>query len=217
MTGALQLRTEGLSVEFGHRSVLDDITMTAVAGQPVALTGPSGSGKTVLLHALSGLVAAARGRVLLDGVPIVSGTGAADRNFGVVLQSPGLASGLTAEENIALPLQARGCDQGDIASRVEEALATMDLAAAANRLVDDLSGGQRQRVGVARALAGRPRVVVADEPTAELDPLNRARVIAALLDPAAGRVVLIASNDPEVADACHHVLHLREGRLVPGG
>jgi putative ABC transport system ATP-binding protein len=212
--GARQLQAEGLCVDIGGRRLLDDVSLLAAAGRPVALTGPSGSGKTVLLHALSGLMSASRGSIALDGVPIAAGTHAADRHFGVVLQSPGLASGLTAAENIALPLQAHGIDRADISARVTEALAAMDLAGAGDRLVDDLSGGQRQRVGVARALAGRPDVVVADEPTAELDPSNRARVIAALLDPAAGRIVLIASNDPEVADACHHVLHLRDGRIV---
>jgi putative ABC transport system ATP-binding protein len=80
--------------------------------------------------------------------------------------------------------------------------------------VDELSGGQRQRVGVARALAGRPQILLADEPTAELDPANRARILELLLGPSAGMIVFIASNDPEVCLACRHVIHLRDGRLV---
>jgi putative ABC transport system ATP-binding protein len=210
----LQLRTQQLGVDFGHRTALHDITLVAEAGEPVALTGPSGSGKTVLLHALAGLLVPTRGHVLLEGGPVADDGMGAPHRIGVVLQTHGLAAGLTAEENVALPLQARGLRRADIAARCRDALGAMDLLGAANRLVDDLSGGQRQRVGVARALAGRPDVVVADEPTAELDPSNRARVLGALLDPSLGRVVLIASNDPEVAEACAHVLHLRDGRVV---
>jgi len=211
---ALQLRTERLGVDFGPRTALDDITLVAESGRPVALTGPSGSGKTVLLHALAGLLVPTRGRVFFEGGPAADDKVGTTHRIGVVLQTHGLAPGLSAAENVALPLQARGLRRGDIATRCQDALAAMDLLGAANRLVDDLSGGQRQRVGVARALAGRPDVVVADEPTAELDPSNRARVLAALLDPSLGRVVLIASNDPEVADACAHALRLRDGRIV---
>jgi putative ABC transport system ATP-binding protein len=137
--------------------------------------------------------------------------------IGVVLQSHGLASGLTAEENVALPLQARGLDPDETARRCREALAAVDLDGAARRVVDGLSGGQRQRVGVARALATEPDVLVADEPTAELDPANRSRVLSLMLDGPPERIVLVASNDPEVAAACHQVLHLRDGRIVSGG
>jgi putative ABC transport system ATP-binding protein len=208
-----QLRVEGLGVDFGARSVLDDITMTVPANRPVAVTGPSGSGKTVLLHAVAGLVPPTRGEVLFDGAALAVG----DHEgcvVGVVLQSHGLASGLTAEENVALPLQARGLHPDETARRCSEALAAVDLGEAARRVVDDLSGGQRQRVGVARALAMEPDILVADEPTAELDPANRSRVLSLLLDGSPERIVLVASNDPEVAAACHQVVHLRDGRIV---
>jgi putative ABC transport system ATP-binding protein len=192
---------------------LDDITMTVPADRPVAVTGPSGSGKTVLLHTVAGLIAPTRGEVLLDGMALAVGDDGGCV-IGVVLQSHGLASGLTAEENVALPLQARGLHPDETARRCREALATVDLDGAARRVVDDLSGGQRQRVGVARALAMEPDILVADEPTAELDPANRSRVLSLLLDGPPGRIVLVASNDPEVAGACDEVVHLRDGRIV---
>jgi putative ABC transport system ATP-binding protein len=208
-----QLRVQGLGIDFGTRSLLDDITMTVHANRPVAVTGPSGCGKTVLLHAVAGLLPPTRGGVFLDGTALAVG-GDQERIVGVVLQSHGLASGLTAEENVALPLQAQGLDPDETARRCREALAAVDLDAAARRVVDGLSGGQRQRVGVARALATEPDVLVADEPTAELDPANRSRVLSLLLDGPPGRIVLVASNDPEVAAACDQVLHLRDGRIV---
>jgi putative ABC transport system ATP-binding protein len=211
-----ELRVQGLGVDFGARTVLDDITMTVHANRPIALTGPSGSGKTVLLRTVAGLLPPTRGGVFLDGTALAEG----DHRrcvFGVVLQSHGLASGLTAEENVALPLQARGLHPDETARRCREALAAVDLDAAAHRVVDDLSGGQRQRVGVARALATEPDVLVADEPTAELDPANRSRVLSLLLDGSPQRIVLVASNDPEVAAACHEVVHLRDGRIITAG
>ena len=208
-----ELRATGLGVDLGDRAVLHDITLRAHAGESIAVAGPSGSGKTVLLLALAGILPAARGEVVLDGLAVTTADAELRSQFGIVLQAHGLASGLTAEENVALPLQARGLSGDDIADRCAEALSAVGLDDVGGRLVDSLSGGQQQRVGVARALAGRPRVFLADEPTAELDPPNRARVLSHLLDASAHRIVLIASNDPEIADACLHVAELRDGRI----
>jgi putative ABC transport system ATP-binding protein len=213
---AAELRAESLGVDAGGRAVLDGIDLVAAAGRSIALTGPSGAGKTVLLHALAGLVPLARGQVLLDGAPLHDSPGG-PRRIGLVLQHHGLAPGLTAEENIALPLQAWGYDREDIAARCEEAMNAVDLGGTGRRLVDELSGGQRQRVGVARALAGDPDIVLADEPTAELDPVNRAVVLSLLLDRSARRIVLIAANDPEITESCDQVLRLRDGRIDVSG
>jgi putative ABC transport system ATP-binding protein len=205
----LELRAEGLGVDAGGRALLDGVDLVATAGRSIAVTGPSGAGKTVLLRALAGHLPLQRGRVLLNGAAPPGGPG----RFGLILQNHGLASGLTAEENIALPLQARGLDNDDIVARCAEALLAVDLGGAGRRLVDELSGGQRQRVGVARALAGRPDVLLADEPTTELDPANRALVLALLLDRAAQRIVVIAANDPEITERCDEVVRLRDGRM----
>ena len=153
------------------------------------------------------------GEVLLDGVPIRALDQSSRHRIGLILQSHGLASGLTAEENVALPLQVRGLDADEIAARCADMLDGVDLSPVATRLVDDLSGGQRQRVGVARALAGRPDVVLADEPTAELDPSSRERVLSLVLRPALPRSVVIASNDPEILEECTQVVHLRDGQI----
>ena len=92
----------------------------------------------------------------------------------------------------------------------------MGLATLGDRLAGEMSGGQRQRVGVARALAGGPHILMADEPTAELDPDNRSLILGLLLAPSPPRIVVVASNDPEVTDACARVVHLRDGRLDDG-
>ena len=213
---AEELRAEGLGVDAGGRAVLDGVDLVATSARSIALTGPSGAGKTVLLRALAGHLDLDRGRVLLDGAPLVVSPDGPSR-FGLILQHHGLASGLTAEENIALPLQARGLDNDDIAARCAEALNAVDLGGAGRRLVDELSGGQRQRVGVARALAGRPDVILADEPTTELDPVNRALVLSLLLDRSARRIVLVAANDPEITESCDQVIRLRDGRIDVSG
>jgi putative ABC transport system ATP-binding protein len=210
---ASELRAEGLGLDLGGRGVLSDVTLTARVGEPLALSGPSGSGKTVLLLTLAGLLPATRGVVLIDGARLAVGDTSGRARFGVVLQSQGLSPELTAEENVALPLQERGLGAAEVATRTSEALAAVGLDTVGDRLALELSGGQRQRVGVARALAGSPEIVVADEPTAELDPDNRARVLSLLLDPSPPRIVVVASNDPEVSNACRHVLRLRDGRL----
>lgn len=207
--GCLQL--EGVGVTLGGRTALADIELQVDAGAPVAVTGPSGSGKTVLCLVLVGALAPSRGRVLLDGRPL-SPEGAP---VGLVLQHHGLVAGLTAEENVALPLQDRRLPRREIQDRVALALDAVSLAAHGARLVDELSGGERQRVGLARAMAGDPVILVADEPTSELDPENRARVLSLLsAHAAAGHIVVVASDDPEVVGAFPRVVSLHHGRTA---
>ncbi len=214
---ATELRTHALGLDIGDRVLLDDIELVARAGLPLAVSGPSGSGKTLLLLALAGLIVPTRGTVSIDGVTVDGSQTSIRARFGVILQSQGLVMEMTAEENIALPLQERALDVAEVASRTSDALAAVGLDQVGDRMAGELSGGQRQRVGVARALAGSPEIVIADEPTAELDPDNRARILSLLLQPPSPRIVVVASNDPEVFRACHATIHLRDGRLDPGG
>jgi putative ABC transport system ATP-binding protein len=208
-----ELRADDLGLDLGARTVLDRISFAVPVGVPVAVSGPSGAGKTVLLLTLAGLIVPTRGTVLVDGVPLDTADGPERARFGVILQAQGLVMEMTAEENVALPLQQRGLAPTEVATRTADTLAAVGLDQMGDRLAADLSGGQRQRVGVARALAGSPEIVIADEPTAELDPDNRARILSFLLRPPSPRIVVLASNDPEVAAACGRVLHLRDGRL----
>ena len=119
------------------------------------------------------------------------------RRIAVVLQGYGLVTALTGRENIAITLQARGASRDQVRERTAEVLEQVGLSDVADHLIEDMSGGQQQRVAVARALVGAPEVVLADEPTAELDAENRERIVALLTEHArSGAIVVIASHDP---------------------
>jgi putative ABC transport system ATP-binding protein len=221
-----RLRLEGVVVHLGGRVVLEGLDFAVHAGETVAITGPSGAGKTVLCLLLAGALEPSRGRVWVEV------EGPADEQLesrspprvgattGLILQTHGLVASLTAEENVALPLQSRGLAREDVMRRTAQALADVGLARHASRPVDELSGGERQRVGIARALASDPAILVADEPTAELDPDNRARVLDLLLALSRrGRALVVASDDPEVVATCQRTMVLEAGRIaeLPGG
>lgn len=205
------LELDQLGVDLGGHCVLEEIDLVVAAGAPVGLTGASGSGKTVLCLVLAGALAPTRGHVLLDGRPFDAGDGTP---IGLILQTHGLVGGLTAEENVALPLHARGLGRDEIGQRSSRALASVGLAGQATRPVEELSGGEHQRVGIARALAGDPAVLIADEPTAELDPENREIVVGLLLAHAERpNIVVVASDDSEVVGAFPRVVELHHGRI----
>lgn len=205
------IELDDVGVRFSEHSALRRIDLRVHPGEALGIAGPSGAGKTVLCAVLAGVVAPTSGAVRYGDMAM----GDARPSVGLILQNHGLLSGLTAAENVAFPLQARAIERGVAAKRVAAALDAVGLTEQMDRPVDELSGGQRQRVGVARALAGDPEVLVADEPTAELDPDNRERVLDLLLAHAArGNVVVVASDDPEVIGACGPVVHLLEGEIV---
>jgi putative ABC transport system ATP-binding protein len=208
---ALVLEARGLSMRLGGRAVLDGLDLSARAGRSLAVSGHSGSGKTTLMMVLAGLIPPDGGTVDTRG-----GEGPAPQ-VGFVPQSFGLAPGLTALENVALPLQSRAVriPAAEIRQRSVAALSSVGLEGTEDRLVTELSGGQRQRVAVARVLAGEPDIVIADEPTAELDADSRHRVLRLFLEAAArGSLVVLATHDPEVADCCDDWLELVDGRLA---
>ena len=219
--GRLRLVLEGVGLDLGGRKVLDDIDLVVEGTLPLAVTGPSGAGKTVLCLVMAGAVAPSRGVVRVDwptGAVVgvgPAGGGAGSGTTGLVLQTHGLVQGLTAEENVGLALQARRVDPREAARRAAQALGDVGLTRHAARLVDELSGGERQRVGIARALALDPTVLIADEPTSELDPGNRERILRLLTARSeSGRIVAIASDDPEIIAACGRVVTLERGTLA---
>lgn len=215
----LRLRADALRVVHDGRAAIDDVTLQVGPGQVLAVTGPSGAGKTTLLWTLAGLQRPDAGTVTFtepDGLPLTLTPGDRDAHAaaGVVIvpQGNALATVLTAAENVVVPLLAAGVPAEHAHAVAATTLEDVGLANAGTQLVEELSGGQQQRVAVARGLAQRGRVLLADEPTSELDATNRARIVALLRAEADhGTTVIMATHDPQAADACDGELHLDDG------
>lgn len=204
----------GLEYRAGGRLVLDGVSLAARGGEALSVSGPSGSGKTTLLLTLAGILTPTSGEVTWDGASVSPG-GHPAPGIALVLQTYGLSPVLTAAENVALPLQARGLDRAEIRRRCADTLSRVGLAGVGGRPIGALSGGQQQRVAVARALALHAAVLLADEPTSQLDAENRARILDLVAEVVAtGAVVILASHDPAVDAACTHHVRLADGKTV---
>ena len=199
-----ELVAEGVGCARRGRTILEDVVLHARSGELVGVTGPSGSGKSTLLMLLAGLERPDRGRITLDGNPV--GPGPA---LGFVLQSYGLLSLLTASENVEIALQAQRLPPAEVRGRSAEALGQLGLAEHAARLVDELSGGQQQRVAIARAIVTDPRLLLVDEPTAELDRENRTVVMTTIRNARRrGAIVVIATHDAAITAECTSIVQL---------
>ncbi len=208
----MTLRVTDVEVRYGAVLAVRAATFAVPPGGTLAVTGPSGAGKSSLLWALAGATPHA-GRVELGDTRVVDRAGAAAAGIALTPQGNGLPSFLTAEENVLLPLLAAGVKPAEARDRTRDALALLDLDTSATHLVDELSGGQQQRVALARTLAGEPAVLLADEPTSDLDAGYRQRVIDALkARAAAGAVVVMATHDADAAAELAAELRLDEGR-----
>ena len=203
---------------------LREVSLRVGRGEVVAVTGPSGSGKSTLLFLLAGLDRPDGGEVRVAGTDWWSLDGAARARFrrrtcGFIAQGMALLPQATAAENVAVPLLLDGVAPDARRERVTAALAAVELAGDGDKLPDQLSGGQQQRVAIARALVARPAVVLADEPTANLDSAAAQAVTRLLLAAARerGAAVVLVTHDPEVAAHADRVVGLRSGRLDPPG
>lgn len=194
-----------------------EVTCTVSRGMRLALTGPSGSGKSTLLHLMAGLERPTAGTVSWPGL----GGDPSGRPglVGVVYQGPSLLAPLDVAENVALPLVLAGRRPAQARQDALEALARLDLGELAERLPEELSGGQAQRVAVARVLAGRPSLILADEPTGQLDAATGAHVLDVLLQAAdeSGAALVVSTHDPAVAGRLTLQWRLRDGALLGQG
>jgi putative ABC transport system ATP-binding protein len=208
----MSIVVDRVTVAYDRTVVLRDISVHGVPGKILAVTGPSGAGKTTLLWAMAGLVKPAGGTVSVGGAPLRNRDHAVAEKIVLVPQDNGLAPILTAAENVQVALVANGVKPPEARRRTAESLEWLGLAEQSDQLVEELSGGQQQRTAVARGLALRGTVLLADEVTSELDAQNRQRVIDLLRAEAdRGAAVVFATHDPEAAAACDGELHLRDG------
>jgi putative ABC transport system ATP-binding protein len=199
----------------GDRTLLHEVEADFAAGRMTALSGPSGSGKTTLLSVAGGLLEPTSGTTTYAGGAMWRGTGDPRPEVAFVLQVYGLVPILSAQENVSVALRARGATPAEADERAEAALARFHIGDLGHRQVEELSGGQMQRVALARGLAVEADVLLADEPTSELDEGNRALVLRELRREAErGAVVVVATHDAAVVDVCDAHLLIDEGRLT---
>jgi putative ABC transport system ATP-binding protein len=206
---------EGVQVD-----ALRSVDLDVEVGEFLAVMGPSGSGKSTLLHLLGGLDVPSRGEVLVDGVALSSlsrGELARVRNqaIGFVFQTFNLFPALTVTENVALPAVIGGRRAARQRGRVAELLAAVGLTSKANRLPAQLSGGEQQRVAVARALVMEPAVLLADEPTGNLDSRSAADLMLLLRRcHEGGQTIVLVTHDTKVASHAERLVFMRDGRLA---
>jgi putative ABC transport system ATP-binding protein len=201
--------------------VLVDINFDVGLGDYLALMGPSGSGKSTLLNLIAGIDKPSGGTIRVGGVDIArlsDGDLAAWRaaNVGFVFQFYNLMPVLSAFENIELPLLLTPLSRRERRERVGVALSLVDLADRADHYPYELSGGQQQRVAIARALITDPTLIVADEPTGDLDRVTGEEILGLLgrLNRELGKTILIVTHDPKAAEKAHRIVHLEKGVLV---
>ncbi|TYO98687.1 putative ABC transport system ATP-binding protein [Geothermobacter ehrlichii] len=219
----IELDKVGKTYRSGNRNVpaVVDFSTRIEAGEFTVLAGPSGSGKTTLLNLIGCLDQPTSGRVLIDGQDVGSQSTAKLADFrrdhiGFIFQSYNLIPVLTALENAEFTLMLQGVSPAERRRRVMEIFERLGIAGLENRRPDDLSGGQQQRVAVARAIAARPSLVLADEPTANLDSTNSRELLELMrqLNREDGMTFVFSSHDPQVIERARRVITLRDGRLI---
>ncbi len=200
---------------------LDGVDLTVERGELMTVMGRSGSGKTTLLNVLGGLDRPDAGQVVIDGVDIARLNGRLlpqlrREKVGFVFQEFNLIPTLTALENVELPLRYAGVPRGERRRRALEILAMVGMADRAQHRPSQLSGGEQQRVALARALVNRPAIVLADEPTGELDTHTAAQVLDLIqrLNRDTGQTFIIVTHDPAIAQRCRRVVRMEDGRIV---
>jgi putative ABC transport system ATP-binding protein len=203
----------------GPLTILHPTSFTIGRGRAVAITGPSGSGKSTMLGLIAGLDAPTSGRILLDGTDITRLTEEQLARLrgsmvGIVFQFFHLLPSLTALENVLVPLEIAGARDAGVRARA--LLADVGLQARGHHFPSQLSGGEQQRVAIARALANDPPILLADEPTGNLDSATGHHVIELLvtINRERGRTLVLVTHDPELAGLADEVISLRDGRVV---
>ena len=215
------LTVDNLHLRYGDNPILKGVSMALQPGEVVSLLGPSGSGKTTLLRAVAGLEQPHEGtirigeRVVFDGAQKVE-LPAEKRDLGLVFQSYALWPHRTVVDNVAYGLKLRKVSADEVKARVQSVLDQLGLGALGGRFPHELSGGQQQRVAIARAIITDPTLIVADEPTGDLDRTTGGEILALLerLNDDLGKTIIMVTHDPKAAERAHRLVHLEKGVLV---
>lgn len=200
---------------------LRNISLTVERGEFTAIAGPSGSGKTTLLNVISGIEKPDEGKVIFDGQPLdrMDENALSDlrlHRIGFVFQAYNLIPTLTGRENAEFVLFLRGVPEKERRERVEEIFRELGIENLLDRFPHQMSGGQQQRVAIARAIVGEPDIILADEPTANLDTKNSTAIIELMkrLNEEKGITFLFSTHDPLIMENARRIVHLRDGRIV---
>ena len=214
---------DGVSKRFeGKRQVtaLDNVSVSIPKGEMVSIIGPSGSGKSTLLNLIGGLDRPSSGQVRVDGEALAGlsddGLTRVRRDkIGFIFQFFNLLPTLSCLENVGLPLHLRGWSRGKVDERARELLGLVQLGHRLTHLPEELSGGERQRVAIARALSIYPPILLADEPTGNLDSRTGVEILALIRDlhTRLGATVVIVTHDMKVAESCSRTIMIRDGRI----
>jgi len=214
----------GVSKQFdGKRKVtaLERVDLSISRGEMVSIVGPSGSGKSTLLNLIGCLDRPSEGEIEIDGATLAQLndddlTRVRRDKIGFIFQFFNLLPTLSCIENVSLPLHLRGWPRKKIEERAKELLGLVQLGARMDHLPDELSGGERQRVAIARALSVYPPILLADEPTGNLDTSTGVDILKLVRDlhERLGSTVLIVTHDPAVAESCARTIHIRDGHVV---
>ena len=218
------IQLDGVTRRFEGRTAvtaLDHTTLTIPRGQMVSIVGPSGSGKSTLLNLIGALDTPTSGDIRIDGeslaqLPDDARTRVRRDKIGFIFQFFNLLPTLTCMENVGLPLHLRGWPRKKVVARAKELLELVHLSDRLEHLPDQLSGGQRQRVAIARALSVNPPILLADEPTGNLDSSTGKEILGLIrhLHEQLGATVVIVTHDPGVAASCERTVTLRDGRVI---
>jgi putative ABC transport system ATP-binding protein len=219
------ISTQNLTKIFGYGptavTALDHVNLSINAGEFVAIMGPSGCGKSTLLHMIGGLDRPSSGKVMIEGISIAEMndnriTELRRRKIGFVFQFFNLISVLTALENAALPVTLDGVKPSEAQKKGAEWLARFGLSERLSSRPDQLSGGEQQRVAIARALAAEPSLILADEPTGNLDTRSGDEIASLMRDIAKkfGRTVVMVTHDPRIAAYADRIIFLKDGTIV---
>ncbi len=218
------LEAEGLSKSYANVPILDGLSLSVARGERVALMGPSGSGKTSFLNLAGGIDTPDSGSLRFDGRELSemsSGERAALRRtaVGTVFQFFHLLPTMTASENVEVPLRLLGVARAERRHRVRELLEETGVTHRADALPSEMSGGEMQRVALARALAPAPRLLLADEPTGNLDSVTGERILDLIESVCRrhGTALLMVTHNPDATRICHRVLHMLDGRITDAG